>query len=132
MLERPTTRGECPIARPCPWVSCKHHLLLRVDKTGAIKINTQAYRGTSRVKGQKRTMHPHVRNRKSERQLIDLAVESLFDMEESCALDVAEDGAHSWTAIGDLLAVTRERSRRIGLLAIETIRRSKTNDEGQQ
>lgn len=38
---RPKTRGECAGAsRPCPWVSCKHHLYLDVDpETGAIKFN---------------------------------------------------------------------------------------------
>ena len=38
--ERPRTRGECPKTRPCPWVSCKHHLYLDVNpETGSIKIN---------------------------------------------------------------------------------------------
>lgn len=35
---RPLTRGDCEGGeRPCPWVSCRYHLLLDVDpKTGAI------------------------------------------------------------------------------------------------
>lgn len=42
--ERPITRGDCqhgPHAeRPCPFVSCKHHLYLEVDAdTGSIKLN---------------------------------------------------------------------------------------------
>lgn len=38
---RPRTRMECgEEARPCPWVSCKHHLYLDVNpETGSIKIN---------------------------------------------------------------------------------------------
>lgn len=38
---RPKTRGECVNGpRPCPYVSCKHHLYLDVSpKTGAIKLN---------------------------------------------------------------------------------------------
>lgn len=38
---RPMTRGECQgEARPCPWVSCKHHLYLDVSpETGSIKVN---------------------------------------------------------------------------------------------
>ncbi|HEU0034714.1 MAG TPA: sigma factor-like helix-turn-helix DNA-binding protein [Kofleriaceae bacterium] len=38
---RPQTRAECRgQARPCPWVSCKHHLYLDVNPmTGSIKIN---------------------------------------------------------------------------------------------
>lgn len=43
--ERPTTRGDClpggrNCARPCPWVSCNHHLYLDVDEsTGSLKVN---------------------------------------------------------------------------------------------
>lgn len=41
---RPRTRLDClqgPGAqRPCPWVTCKHHLYLEVDgRTGSIKLN---------------------------------------------------------------------------------------------
>lgn len=38
--ERPRTRGECGVARPCPYVSCSAHLYLDVDpETGALKLN---------------------------------------------------------------------------------------------
>ena len=38
---RPRTRAECSQEqRPCPWVSCKHHLYLDINpETGSIKIN---------------------------------------------------------------------------------------------
>ena len=38
---RPQTRAECAQEqRPCPWVSCKHHLYLDVNpRTGSIKLN---------------------------------------------------------------------------------------------
>ncbi len=38
---RPKTRGEClEMPRPCPFVSCKHHLYLDVDvRTGTVKLN---------------------------------------------------------------------------------------------
>lgn len=41
MYDRPRTRGECRDAvRPCPWVSCEHHLYLDVDPfTGSLKLN---------------------------------------------------------------------------------------------
>lgn len=43
LLERalPATRAECENGeRPCPYVSCKHHLYLDVSKgTGSIKLN---------------------------------------------------------------------------------------------
>lgn len=39
--ERPQTRADCIDGpRPCPWVSCKHHLYLDVSaKTGTIHFN---------------------------------------------------------------------------------------------
>ena len=37
---RPRTRGECAGGvRPCPWVSCRHHLAIEVTSAGAIKVN---------------------------------------------------------------------------------------------
>lgn len=38
---RPRTRGDCSGgARPCPWVTCRHHLYLDINpETGSIKIN---------------------------------------------------------------------------------------------
>lgn len=39
-LTRPTTRGECVDGvRPCPWVSCRHHLYLDVKDTGLVRHN---------------------------------------------------------------------------------------------
>jgi hypothetical protein len=39
--DRPQSRGDCAGGqRPCPWVSCKHHLYLDVNQeTGSIKLN---------------------------------------------------------------------------------------------
>ncbi len=38
---KPTTRADCAnVSRPCPYVSCKHHLFLDVNRaTGSIKFN---------------------------------------------------------------------------------------------
>src|SRR5689334_24102594 len=40
-VDKPRTRADCANGeRPCPFVSCKHHLYLDVSaKTGAIKLN---------------------------------------------------------------------------------------------
>ncbi len=40
-VERPATRGDCKgTPRPCPFVSCRHHLYLDVNpSTGSIKLN---------------------------------------------------------------------------------------------
>lgn len=41
LAPRPRTRGDCAGgSRPCPWISCRHHLYLDVDsQTGAVKLN---------------------------------------------------------------------------------------------
>lgn len=36
-----------------------------------------------------------------------------WELEHSCALDVAEEGAHTYEAIGQVLNVTRERARQL-------------------
>jgi hypothetical protein len=43
-VEKPRTRGECVEGvRPCPWVSCRHHLYLEVNsESGSIKFNFPA------------------------------------------------------------------------------------------
>ena len=38
--ERPRTRADCVGGlRPCPWVSCAHHLYLDVNRSGTVKLN---------------------------------------------------------------------------------------------
>ena len=41
LMRHPKKRVDCEFGqRPCPWVSCRHHLYLEVDeKTGSIKLN---------------------------------------------------------------------------------------------
>lgn len=39
-FSRPRTRGDCVQGiRPCPWVSCRHHLYLDVHPNGTMKVN---------------------------------------------------------------------------------------------
>lgn len=38
--DRPRTRAECKDGpRPCPWVGCKHHLAIDVNRAGSLKLN---------------------------------------------------------------------------------------------
>lgn len=93
---RPLARAEClpggrNAARPCPYVSCRYHLLLDVRRTGSIKLNFR----TSDV----------------------------TRLSETCALDVAERGAHSLDQLGRLMGVTRERVRQIADYALARAKR---------
>ncbi len=94
-IERPRTRAECSDApRPCPFVSCKHHLYLDVSaRTGAIKLNFP-----------------------------DLEV---WDMSETCALDVADRGGTTLEEVGAIMNLTRERIRQVevkGLAKLAALR----------
>jgi hypothetical protein len=90
--ERPQTRGDCENGpRPCPYVSCVHHLYLDVsDRTGAIKLN-----------------YP------------DLEVDEL---DESCALDIADRGGVTLEETGAIMNLTRERIRQLELIALAPLR----------
>jgi hypothetical protein len=94
-IERPRQRSECSDApRPCPFVSCKHHLFLDVSaRTGAIKLNFP-----------------------------DLEV---WEMTETCALDVADRGGTTLEEVGAIMNLTRERIRQVevkGLAKLAALR----------
>lgn len=37
--QRPRTRGDCVDApRPCPWISCRHHLAINVTDSGSLQL----------------------------------------------------------------------------------------------
>jgi hypothetical protein len=92
-VERPRTRAECQnMPRPCPFVSCEHHLYLDVNPdSGAIKLN-----------------FPHL---------------EVWEMAETCSLDVADRGGITLEDVGAILNLTRERIRQVevrGLVKIRT------------
>ena len=92
---KPKERIECGNGeRPCPFVSCKHHLYLDVSaKTGAIKLNFP-----------------------------DLEV---WEMTETCALDVADRGGTTLEEVGAIMNLTRERIRQVevkGLAKLQALR----------
>jgi hypothetical protein len=85
---KPRTRVECIDGpRPCPYVSCQHHLFLDVSaRTGAIKLNFP-----------------------------DLEV---WEMNETCALDVADRGGTTLEDVGAIMNLTRERIRQVEVKAL--------------
>lgn len=100
-IPRPTTRAEClEEARPCPWASCRHHLLLEVAATkGGDDVRPTTLRlnrpskllglppgRSGRRPGLAATAAHHVVER-----WIDDAVEQLQLMRYTCALDIADE-----------------------------------------
>lgn len=93
---RPKTRGDCIDGiRPCPFVSCKHHLYLSVARNGNIKVNFP-----------------------------DVGPEDL-PTDRSCTLDVADAGEHTLEEVGLLLGVVRERARQLEASAVAKVLRHK-------
>ena len=118
--------------RPCPWVGCKHHLLLDVnEKTGSITLNigrvTKLNGPGRRATTEKRRMNTiSSRNgvldaRNTER--LESGTEKLFEEFEeilngkqtsTCVLDcVAGERSYTLEEVGSKLSVTRERIRQI-------------------
>jgi Sigma-70, region 4 len=97
--ERPQTRAECQgMPRPCPFVSCAHHLYLDINPTsGAIKLN-----------------FPHL---------------EVWEMKETCALDVADRGGITLEEVGEILNLTRERIRQVEVRGLGKMR-EQTEDDG--
>jgi hypothetical protein len=91
---RPRSRAECAgAARPCMFVSCKHHLYLDVNPaTGSIKLN--------------------------------FPDREIWELDETCALDVADRGGITLEEVGTIMNLTRERIRQVetrGLLKLRAI-----------
>lgn len=88
---RPQTRSECANGiRPCPYVSCKHHLYLDVNPvTGSIKVNFP-----------------------------DLEV---WEMADTCALDIADRGGITLEEVGSIMNLTRERIRQVEVSGLEKL-----------
>jgi hypothetical protein len=89
---RPQSREECAnTQRPCPFVSCAHHLYLDVNpESGAIKLN-----------------FPHL---------------EVWEMAETCSLDVADRGGITLEEVGAILNLTRERIRQVEVRGLYKIR----------
>jgi hypothetical protein len=85
---KPRTRADCKGGpRPCPYISCKHHLYVDVSpRTGAIKLNVP-----------------------------DLEV---WELSESCALDIADHGGTTLEDVGAIMNLTRERIRQVEVKAL--------------
>ncbi len=115
-IPRPTTRGEClQEARPCPWASCRHHLLLEVAATkGGDDVRPTTLRlnrpqpGRGRRSGLPATAGHHVVE-----QWIDDAVELLQSMRYTCALDIADEYPDGITerGVGLVLGVSEKAAR---------------------
>lgn len=95
-FEHPVTRADCleggsNAQRPCPFVSCKHHLYLDVnERSGSIKVN-----------------FPEI---------------EVWDLPNSCALDIADRGEKTLEEVAEIVNLTRERIRQLETRGLEKLR----------
>lgn len=100
-IRKPRTRADCVDGpRPCPWVTCRHHLAIDVDAWGG---TLYAAPPLSQIG---RKVDPAAFDRWAER-----VVDRIATMKETCALDVAARGSHTLEEIGDILGVSKEMVR---------------------
>lgn len=101
----PMTRGECEDGiRPCPYVSCAYHLLW---------IGDDVHREVDEI---------------YERVVVgdngDGLLRALAALPETCALDVADQGEHTYDDVATHFGVTRARVQQIAIEATRRVRYS--------
>lgn len=98
LIPRPKARRDCASGiRPCPFVSCRHHLFLDVNQEkGSLKLNFP-----------------------------DLEV---WEMPETCSLDVADRGGMTLEEVGEILNLTRERIRQVEVRGLNKLKMSMDTD----
>ena len=96
---RPRTRTDCINGeRPCPFVGCKHHLYLDVNReTGSIKLN-----------------FPDI---------------EVWEMSETCTLDITERGGVTLEDVGEIMNLTRERIRQLEMSALTRLLEAREENE---
>jgi len=101
---RPQTRadclpGGCNEERPCPWVSCPFHLFLDVCRTTGEVQQARAFEGLS-----------------------------VWELEHTCCLDMADLGGATLAEVGEAYRVTRERIRQLQAKAMPRLLRALKNE----
>lgn len=96
----PESRSECAGgARPCPYVTCRYHLLLDIGEGGRLLKARDFDEGDA-----------------------DGIAEALREMPETCALDVADRGSTISRVIGDAMGVRRDTVEMLISGALQSIR----------
>lgn len=99
MKGRPRSRTECLDGpRPCPWVSCRYHLLLDVTEDGRLYNNWQVDETSA-----------------------DSIADTLTAMPDTCSLDRSHEGLQQ-EEIGALFSLTKQRIEQIEARAIARLK----------
>lgn len=123
---RPTDRAGClSMPRPCPFLSCRHHLALDIGKRGRLNPYTPALAEAIALLEVK---HPADANQgqlgAAGREANAALFNALHGLPQTCALDVADAGEHTLDQIGEAMGgISRERVRQIEQSALEKLKR---------
>ena len=108
IYDKPTDRSECRgTVRPCPWVSCRYHLLLEYSD----KFFTST-KGDYQIKSSS-----------LDDPGLDEEAERLLSMPYTCSLDAADAGPAVLRDVGLAMNITRERVRQLEEIGFRKVRR---------
>lgn len=109
----PESRSECRDGeRPCPLVSCRYHLLLDVGSQAVNPRTQEPIQGRAQL---------HFSRAVDESSENDIAA-VLQEMPETCALDVADRGAHTLQRLAEIVNARFQSVDEVGRRALEKIR----------
>lgn len=139
-MNRPTVRSECENGpRPCPWVGCKYHLYLDVQKNGNITSRWPGFVNSlcdppKEFKNDEFPRRITVKRNPFSGKIIyceqaeDIHMANLMYMPETCALDVASRAPITLSEVGKILNVSRERVRQVEFSALKKAKRIAKNN----
>lgn len=106
-------------ARPCPWVSCKHHMFVDVNQTtGGMKVNFPEFDVWDMA-----SMSAAEISALNDEQLAELVeLRGWSSLIPSCSLDMADAGPVVLERVGVFLNVTRERARQLEATGMAKLR----------
>lgn len=121
-IPRPKTRGECLAeARPCPWVGCRHHLLIEVAAARTRRTRSRSpglILNVPTTGGQRPQLRPSCDDDTLQAWIEDV-VDALAAMPWSCSLDVV-DALEQLTLdeVGEQLGLGDNRVRNVSASAL--------------
>lgn len=121
----PTVRGECTGPGLCIKFACRYNLTLEVTEAGAIFLRQPKPRGRpvmlpALADGEHDARYPRWQPGAVD-AFVDEVVAALEGVETNCALDVADRGEQTLTAIGALLRMHKQGAAHLERLALRKL-----------
>lgn len=132
---RPTNYSQClEIARPCPYVSCRYHLYLDVDKSQRwdrsegrrLRLAGWTLERIAKYMGVSTQAIQYALSREASDLSLTFHDSEVWELEETCAIDVANKGPHSLYQIARLMNVTPEAVRVTETKALAAVSEAKS------